>query len=533
MAENKQRSLLAGIRITSAGTLLSRVLGMIRDIMTAALFGLDGGGVMDAFALAFRLPNLARRLFGEGALTASFLPVFTAMWEKDRPQAWQLASVLLTWLSGALLGLVLLGELICWLVWQTADVNTSLPLLAGLTATMLPYMAPVCLAAQVSAMLNAMGHFRVPALAPLLLNVCWIAAAGLAPYFTDDKQWQAYGLASAIVISGGLQLVVQWPVLKELGFRWDYQWQPASEGTRKVLRTMYPMLLGLAVTQLNTLADSLIAFSLAAPSPEATMNVWGNEVAYPLQPGANAAVYFGERLYQFPLGLVGMAVATVIYPLLSRHAARGDKRQLGEDLTLGLRLVLAVGVPASLGLVMMAQPVSALLFQRGEFTALDAERTAAMIAWYSSGVWAYCALSVLVRGYYAIGDYSTPVRVGMATVGLNLVLNLVLIWPLAEVGLALATSATAMLQVFVLGLLCRRYGVSLNLPALGETLLKTGLASLGLGLTVWLLLQVPALQSSRTLLVLVPSLAGLMVHLLLAFLLRQAEWHLLLGRQRD
>jgi putative peptidoglycan lipid II flippase len=222
----------------------------------------------------------------------------------------------------------------------------------------------------------------------------------------------------------------------------------------------------------------LIAWSLAAAPDHAGPIRWlGGAVDYPLQQGAAAAIYYGERLYQFPVGVLGIAVATVIFPMLSRHAARNDRRQLGADLTMGLRLVLFVSVPASVGLIILAHPLAKLLFEHGEFTAADTQRTARMIACYGWGVWAYCALPVIVRGYYALALRATPVKVGVAMVGLNLSLNLLLVWPLAEAGLAVSTAACAGIQVIVLAAVFTRRAGPLLWRSLARTILKTILAT--------------------------------------------------------
>jgi putative peptidoglycan lipid II flippase len=169
-----------------------------------------------------------------------------------------------------------------------------------------------------------------------------------------------------------------------------------------------------------------------------------------MQTGAAASIYYGERFYQLPVGILGVAIATVIYPLLARHAARRDHGSLSTDLTLGLRLVVFTALPAGIGIMLLAHPITKVLFQRGEFTSQDAERAARMIAGYSSGVWAYCALPLLVRGFYAVGNRTAPVRLGLVAVAVNLALNLTLIWPLAELGLAVSTAAAAVLQVALL-----------------------------------------------------------------------------------
>lgn len=450
----------SGLRVTSFGTLASRVLGMVRDMATAALLGLGGDGIMDAFVVAFRIPNFFRRLFGEGALTASYLPVLSAKLEEDRRAAWQLASVVLVWLAVVLAAIVVLAEGTCLVLWLTAD-EPRMRLLVGLSAVMLPYLFFICLAAQVAGTLNALAHFSTPALAPTLLNICWLVAIWfVAPRFASDKETQAYMLAASVLVAGVLQLASQLPMLWSLGFRFDYNWAASRAAVWQVVSALVPMVLGLAVTQINTLFDSLLAWGLARPAESHKPIAWlGGAWQYPLEQGAAAAIYYGERLYQFPLGLLGMTVATVIFPALARHAARGQRDLLAEDLTLGLRLVLFLGVPAGAGLMLISDPLARLLFEHGEFSSADASRVARMIACYGAGVWAYCAAPVMVRGYYALGDQRTPLKAGAISMVANLVLNLVLVWPMAEAGLALATALAAMLQMVLLAIwFARRFG---------------------------------------------------------------------------
>ncbi len=520
--------------MTSLGTLASRILGMVRDMATAALLGLSGGGVMDAFVIAFRVPNLFRRLFGEGALAASYLPVLTAQLEKDRRAAWQLVSVGLTWLAVLLVLLVAAAEGACGLAWLVWGDVPGAGLLVGLTAVIVPYMVFICLAAQVAATLHALGHFSTPALVPVLLNVCWLVGAwAVAPHFAPDKQAQAYVLAVSILAAGVLQLGVQLPVLRSFGFRYDYNWSRARSAIAEIARGMGPMVLGLAITQINTLLDSVIAWALSA-APEGPQRIgWlAGAVRYPMEQGAAAAIYYGERLYQFPLGVLGLAVATAIFPLLSRHAARGDHRKLGADLTLGLRLVVFLGVPASVGLILLAEPLARLLFEHGEFTAEDTARTARMIATYAGGVWAYCGLPVVVRGFYALVDRTTPVKIGLAVLGLNLGLNLLLIWPLAEAGLAAATSVAASVQVVLLVVIFSRRKSPLDWPTLGLTAARTALATLAMAAAGRAALEwIPAAEGLANDLarVAVPLAASLAVFFAVAWLLRCREPALLLG----
>ena len=322
MPHDDRKEMFTGLRITGVATLASRLLGMVRDIATAALFGLASGGVLDAFVVAFRIPSLLRRLFGEGALTASYLPVITSRLVEDRRDAWQLVSVMLTWLTVILCGVVLLGEALCWLAgWRWAD-TAGIPLVTGLAATLMPYVLFVCLTALLATTLQALSHFTAPALAPVALNICWLLGVWVvAPRLAPDKEAQAYALAVCVVVAGVVQLIIQWPPLWRRGFRFDYNWERNRTAVRSIVMGLGPTLFGLAVTQLNTLADILIAWCLSAtPDGRPTVAWLGDAVGYPMSQGAAAAIYYGERLYQFPLGILGVTVATVIFPSLSRHA---------------------------------------------------------------------------------------------------------------------------------------------------------------------------------------------------------------------
>jgi putative peptidoglycan lipid II flippase len=428
----------AGLRIVVTSTVLSRVLGMVRDIATARLFGTSR--VMDAFAFAFRIPNLARRLFGEGALSAAFLPVFSREWERSRggdsASAWPLATAVFALLTVVLTAIVLATETALWLWTQLGSPDNDTRLLIGLTAVMLPYLVLICLAAQATAVLHALGHFTIPALVPVVLNACWIASIFFVdPYFEPNRVHQAYALAVCVLVAGVLQLGLQWPTLVSFGYRVRLHWQTSWPAVREILRSMIPVTLGLSIMQLNTLLDSAIAWVFSNPSGS------------PLAPGTVSVLYYSERGYQFPLGVFGVALGTVLFPLFARHAARGEIDHVREDLSLALRLVLIIGIPASVGMVLVAEPFTELLFQGGDFTAADSYRTARMLAAYGLGVWAYCGVPVLYRAFYALGERVAPLRIGLAASLLDMVVKLILIWPLGERAFAFSTAFTSVVHV--------------------------------------------------------------------------------------
>ncbi len=533
MDGSSERRFLRGVGLTSLGTLVSRMLGLVRDIVTASLLGLGQGGVMDALVVALRIPNFSRRVLGEGALATSFLPVFTREHERQPEDAWRVLSSLLAGLAAVTVSLVLVGELACLAWWRLAGAGDSQ--LIGLTATMLPYLVFICLAAQLSAALQGLERFRVPALAPALLNICWLAAAWLvAPWFAGDKAAQAYVIAGAVLVAGVLQCAVLLPPLYRAGFRFRLDLRGALPALRQTLVAMLPIALGLAVTQINTLVDSLLAVALAGAPGDRFSLGWFGEYHYPLETGAAAAIYYGERFYQLPVGMLGLAIATVIYPALARHAARGDRQRIGADLTTGLRWVLFASIPAGVALMLVAEPLVQVLFVRGAFTERDGQRAAAMIACYSSAAWAYCALPILARGFYSVGDRITPLRVGIVAVVTDIASSLVLIGPFAERGLALSTALAASVQVVLLvGLMART--MPLAWSELRGSLIRTLTATTVMALAVYtgsrLLLTDELSRPGMLLAIGVLLVAGVAAYLLVARLLGSSELKLLSGRR--
>lgn len=466
---------LAGLRVVSLLTFLSRILGLVRDILMAAVFG--NSAVMDAFSVAFRVPNLARRLFGEGAVSTAFLPIFIQHWdERGEESAWRLAATMIAGLAGLLLSIVLLGELLLWAAYARWGDTANSQLLIFLTAVMLPYLVLICLAAQFSAVLHARDHFTRPALLPVILNVVWIGTLVVIVPRYESPFEKVTAVAVGVLVGGVLQLAAPWPALTRLGFRFRPDWASHRNDVGRIARTILPILLGLSITQINSIADSLIAWAFAQPAdgPE-TMAAFG-DVSYPLREGTASAIYFAQRMYQFPLGVFGIALGTVLFPLFAKQSQAGERDKLRESLAMGLRLMLAIGIPASIGLVILADPITRLFFQYGEFDASAAGQTAGMIAVYSSAVWAYCGLLIVQRGFFALGDRTTPVRMGKLAVALNLGLNFALLWPLGGNGLALATAVTAMLQFVVTTILLQSHVGRFDWHSFGVTLAKTILA---------------------------------------------------------
>ncbi|MDB4614754.1 murein biosynthesis integral membrane protein MurJ [bacterium] len=522
-----KRSLFSGLRIVSLCTLLSRVLGLIRDIGMASLFG--NGPIMDAFTVAFRAPNLLRRLFGEGALTAAFLPAFVSDMEHNgRDSAWRLASSMLWLLAVSLTSLVVGVELVLWLLRRTVDLGPDGNMLAGLMAVMLPYVVLICLAALVAAILHALNHFTWPALIPVMLNVAWIAGIWLVAPFFEQPMQKVYAISCAIVVGGMLQLASPIPKLLKLGFRFDRQ--PKHEATnakvKSVVRTMIPVLLGLSVTQFNSLLDSLIAWGLSAPENPTVATGF----AHPIESGTASALYLGQRMYQFPLGVFGIALGTVLFPLLAKNASQGRMDLVSKNLSMGLRLVIWIGIPASVGLFLMATPLTDLLFRYNKFDANDARQTSAMIGAYGSAVWAYCALLILNRGFFAIGDQTTPMYVGFFAMLSNLLINLILIWFIGGVGLAIGTAIVCSIQAFVVvGILDKKVG-GLEWSSLVSTAVKTLAATLAMGIACHLTMNWIGPDAHRATRLLGPVCAAIVIYIPASLLLGLNEWRSLLKK---
>jgi len=467
------------LRIVSLCTIASRILGLIRDMAMAARFG--NGPILDAFTVAFRLPNLARAWLGEGALTTAFLPAFVAeLQQRGVYGASRLAAAMSYMLTGVLCGLVLIAELTLWLLGQAFSLGEEAELLRSLTAILLPYVIFICLAAQWNAVLHSHGRFFWPSLVPVVLNVVWLACLwGIVPQVPGAAA-QMMTMCACVVAAGIAQWLFPMPLLWKLGYRLRADLHDAWPQVRVILLQMLPVLAGLSVTQFNTLVDSLLAWGFSRPEHGGTDIPWWPGVDYPLSPGTASALYFGQRLYQFPLGVFGVALGTVLFPVFAAHAHRQDHAALRQDFSYGLRLVAAVGIPASAGLVLVARPLASLCFERGAFDAADTAQTADMIAAYGSGVWAYCGLLIGQRAFYATGDRQSPLRLSMAAALADLLLNLTLMWWLGGAGMAATTALVASGQCV---LTCWAFGRKIGLhdwSAVRVSIFKTLVATAGM-----------------------------------------------------
>jgi len=453
--DHVERGMVSAVGTIGAATLASRILGYARDMVIARAFG--AGPATDAFLVAFRIPNLLRRLLAEGALATAVVPVFTETLARDGSAAFgrmtrAVAGVALV----ALCVVAALGVLLApWVVTVMAPgwrADTRLFALAvRLTRVMCPYLVLVGWAALAMGALNARHRFLAPALGPALLNVAMIAAVlGLAGWVTPPIM----ALAIGVLVGGVGQLGVQLPALRRLGVSLIPSAEWRHPAVARIAARLWPAVFALAGVQITVVLNTLLASLLPA--------------------GTVSFLYYADRVMEFPLGVFGVALATAALPSMAAQAAHGEVPGVRATLEFALRLAAFVAVPAAVGLVLLGRPIVALLFQRGEFGASDAALTAQALAGYAVGLPAFSATRIAVQAFYALGDTRTPVWIGLGVVVVNVALALLLMWPLRQGGLALASSLSAYVNALSLCWLLRhRLGGPGGAPlwrSLGRTL---------------------------------------------------------------
>lgn len=413
-------------------TLISRVLGCIRDVLMARLFGTSAPA--QAFAVAFRLPNMLRDLVGEGAANAAFVPVLTEHRQRRPEEFWIVTGTLFNLMA---IGLAVVAAVGWWaapgLVRLTAPGFLADPakcsLTVALTRWLFPYLWFIGLTALAGGILNTLHHFTMPAYGPCLLNVAMIVSTLIAPAFPNP----VFVLALGVLAGGALQLGAQLPLLWRRGWRPGQPRRLTHPVVPQALRLLGPRALGSCVYQLNLLVDTICAS-------------WETIVGA----GAVAALYYANRLFQFPLAIVGTALAQASLPMLSAQALEASRARLKASVASLLTLTLALAIPATVGLVVLGATIVRVLFERGEFSAYSTGITTQALVWYSVGLAAYMAAKILTNTCYALQDTRTPVRTAAVALGVNVVLNLALMRPMGVGGLALATSVASGCNVALL-----------------------------------------------------------------------------------
>lgn len=460
------RKLLKSTAVTGGMTLLSRITGLIRDVLFASLIGAGAGVAADAFYVAFRIPNFLRRIFGEGAFSQSFVPVFAEY--KARYTAAESKAFVdhMTGILGVILfAITLIGVIAApVLVMILAPGFLDEPHKYGLTVQMLritfPYLFFISLVAMAAGILNTHGRFGAAAFTPVLLNLSLIGAAlWLAPRMDEPVLALAWG----VFIAGVVQLLFQIPFLRGIKMlpRPRLRMRERHRGVMRVFTLMLPAIFGVSVAQINMLVNTLLASFLIT--------------------GSVSWLYYSDRLMEFPLGVFGIALATVILPSLARRHARNSRDEFSHLLDWGLRWVFLIAVPASVALMVLSAPLLATFFHFGAFSANDVRMSANALMAFSFGLLGFILIKVLAPGFYARQDTKTPMRIGAMSMVVNILLSLALVMPLKHVGLALAISLAAFVNAGVLFFMLRRHDVYRPLPGWGLFLFRILTSSIIMG----------------------------------------------------
>lgn len=444
-------------------TAMSRVLGFVRDMVIASFLGAGLGA--DAFFVAFRIPNLLRRLFAEGALSAAFVPTFVDTFQRvGHEEAARLARITFTFAALVLFGVTLAGMLGSpWLVKVTApgflDDAIKFRLTVDLTRLMFPYIFFISLVALASGVLNSLRYFGAPAAAPVLLNVSMIGSVVVCRLWLGAEPYWA--LASGVVAGGILQLLLQLPFLRAAGISLRPDFHFRHPALRKIGKLFVPAALAGAVYQVNVLIGTILASML----PQ----------------GAVSWLYYADRVVELPLGVFAIALGTAVLPSMSRQASNGDMRGLSHSVSFSLRLIAFFTIPASVALIVLRVPIIATLFQRGLFSWTDTQETGYALLCYTAGLWAFSGLKVVTQGFFSLKDTKTPLWVAIGAVLVNTLGGLVLMRSMGQGGLALATSLAATFNVLLLFcILLKRLG-QFPLKDLLTSLAKISLASCVMG----------------------------------------------------
>ena len=464
---------LKNISVVAAATVISRLLGLVREILIAAVFGTSA--LSSAFVSAFTLPNLFRRLLGEGALTAAFVPTLSHELEHhQRSGAFSLVSQVASWLLLMTTGVVLLAMLVLVNAgsllrlagqWGMEPATAQRLLLgADLAVVLFPYMVFVCLAAAFSAACQVLGRFTEPALSPVWLNLAIIASLGLGSWWAWGDMARMNLLCGGVLVGGFLQMAVPAIVLWREGWRPRLDLRP-DDRVRAIVRLMAPTVIGSAIYLINISVSRFIGLSL--------------------NDQAASVLNWATRVMELPIGVFAAAITTVVFPVIARHAARADWSQLGVDYHKGLRLVLVLNVPAAAGLALLSEPIVRLLFQRGEFHASDTALMAPILAIYALGLPFLSFTTMALRGFYALKDTATPVRAAALSFAANLVLSIGLMQWLSTVGLALASTLAVVVQAWFLQTRLTRKLAGLGFTPLLPNLVKIIGASFLMGVVVW------------------------------------------------
>ena len=470
--------------IVSLAVMASRVLGLVREMVFAFFFGASRSYAVDAYVMAFRIPNLLRDLFAEGALSSAFVTVFSEyLVKKDEREAFRLSNLVATTLivilgAVVVLGMIFTNQIVGFLASGYKAIPNKFEDTVYLTRIMMPFILLVALAAQAMGVLNARGRFGVPAMSSSFFNIGSIVSGLVfAALMTDpahpisaireNPRDGIIGMAYGVLIGGFLQYAVQWPSLLRAGFRFRPALSFSDPGVRRVFRLMGPAVIGAAAVQVNVMVNSSFASGI---------------------PAAVAWLSYAFRFMQFPIGVFGVAIATATLPSISRSAALDNTSEFKETLAGSIRLALVLTIPSAVGLMVLGRPIVALLYQHGTvFTSNDTDHTAAALAFYAVGLAGYSALKILAPAFYALGDARTPMAISLASIAVNFFMNWWLVGILQERGLALSTSMVAVLNCVLLYALMRRKIGGIEGRKTATAVLKILIASALMAVVCWAL----------------------------------------------
>lgn len=456
--------------VVGLATMSSRVLGLIRDLVLAHVFGASHD--MDAYTVAFRFPNLLRDLFAEGAMSAAFVPAFTrVLTVEGRAAAWRLGNLVITALllvTGAIaaVGMLFAWPIVSFAAAKYASVPGKLELAVALARVMFPFLTLIAIAVGLMGMQNSLRRFFVPAFSPAMFNIGTLATmAVLIPLFRAYGVRPIFAVAIGTLVGGVGQVVIQWPGLRREGFRFRPRIDWRDPRLHEVLVLMGPGTMALAAVQVNILVNTMLATGQGE--------------------GAASCLNFAFRVMYLPIGIFGLSVATAAIPALSHDAARGDPHGMRATFSSALRMMLVLNVPATVGLMVLATPIVALLFEHGSFTAAAASGTAAALVCYAPGLIGYSTVKLAAPTFYALRDSRTPVAVGAMSVIVNLVLSVILARALGLRGLALGTALSSIFNATALLWLLRRRLGSLDGRRVALAAGKVAVAALVMAAAAW------------------------------------------------
>ncbi len=447
-----KRFIFKSALIMGSSTFVSRILGFVRDVVIANFLGSTYQA--DAFFVAFRIPNLLRRLFGEGSLTASFIPVFTNYHiEKGKDESDKIASISFTFLTITLIFITIIGIYFSPLIIKIIapgfekEVNKFF-LTVKLNRIMFSYIFFISLVALSMGILNSLKHFFAPSIAPAFLNIAMICSVLFAYFYNKSI---VFGLAYGVVIGGVLQLLLQIFFIKKLDVKIFPCFQFNHPAIKEILILMGPSIIGLAITQINIFIGTLLASFLPT--------------------GSISYLYYADRLIQFPLGIFAVSIGSAVLPLLSEQYSKKQFNEMENSFIFGMKLIFLITLPATAGLIFAGKPIISFLFQRGKFDLIALNKTYLAIVGYGLGLWAYAGIRVIVPTFYAFKDTKTPVKASFISLIANIILSIILMKYLLHMGLAIATALASMLNFILLLFYLNKY-LEINLSELLKFLLK-------------------------------------------------------------